>query len=64
MIGVMLLYRLNFEKQKMHAAKGQRLQAEEREKANRTRPLILPEQEGLDALAHQNVIVCATPTTS
>lgn len=60
---VWLAVRFNFERTKQHAALGQRLQAEEWEKADQKRREKLRERYCLDPPAAQKVTVIATPST-
>ena len=55
--------RFNFERTKQHAALGQRLQAEERERAEQKRQEKLRERYCLEPPAANRVTVIATPST-
>jgi len=59
-----LLCRFNFEKTKEHAALGQRLQAEEFEKAEQKRRQKLLERYCPKPPPAQKIVVTATPSTS
>jgi len=56
--------RFDFERTKKHAALGQRLQAEERERAEQKRQEKLRERYCREPSATQKVTVIATPSTN